>query len=124
MNTLKRIPIKYIRDFIKKDYKLRDECYICRSTDTLELHHLYSISELFRKWCDKHKIYEINDVSVMEEVRSQFSQDCKEHLSHEYLFTLCSKHHKHLHSLYGQTYSNHLVPKIKKWLDLQRLKYD
>ena len=29
MTSLKRFPIKYIRDFIKKDYKLRDECYVC-----------------------------------------------------------------------------------------------
>ena len=28
MNQLKRFPIKYIRDFIKKDYKLRDEINI------------------------------------------------------------------------------------------------
>ena len=38
------------------------------------------------------------------------------------LFTLCYKHHKQLHTLYGQTYSNHLAPKIKNWLDIQRMK--
>jgi hypothetical protein len=43
-------------------------------------------------------------------------------LSHENLYTLCSSHHKHLHSIYGQTYSNHLAPKIKNWLDIQRAK--
>ena len=46
MNTLKRFPIKYIRDFIKKDYKLKDECYICGDSNKLELHHLFSVSEL------------------------------------------------------------------------------
>ena len=35
MNQLKRFPIKYIRDFIKKDYKLRDECFICGSKEKL-----------------------------------------------------------------------------------------
>ena len=46
MRELKRFPIKYIRDFIKKDYKLRDKCFICGSSEKLELHHLYSVSEL------------------------------------------------------------------------------
>ena len=49
-------------------------------------------------------------------------QDCEDDLSHKNLFTLCSKHHKQLHTLYGQTYSNHLAPKIKNWLDIQRTK--
>ena len=66
MDVLKRFPIKYVRDYIKKDYKVRDKCYICGSKDDLELHH--------------------------------------------------SK----LHTLYGQNYSNHLVPKVKKWLDIQK----
>ena len=56
MNQLKRLPVKYIRDFIKKDYKLRDECYVCGSKNTLELHHLLSVSELFNNWCVKNKI--------------------------------------------------------------------
>ena len=56
MNKLKRFPVKYIRDYIKKDYKLRDECYICKATDNLELHHLYSVSQLFEKtWLDIQK---------------------------------------------------------------------
>jgi len=35
---------------------------------------------------------------------------------------LCSMHHKQLHSIYGQTYSNHLAPKIKNWLEIQKAK--
>ena len=122
MSTLKRFPIKYIRDFIKKDYKLRDKCFICGSKDKLELHHLFSVSELFRKWCEQKKILSIDKVEEINEYRVKFSEDCADQLSHDNLFTLCSKHHKLLHSIYGQTYSNHLVPKIKNWLDIQRLK--
>ncbi len=40
MDVLKRFPIKYVRDYIKKDYKVRDKCYICGSKDDLELIHL------------------------------------------------------------------------------------
>jgi 5-methylcytosine-specific restriction endonuclease McrA len=122
VNKLKRIPIKYIRDFIKKDYKLRDECYICGSTESLELHHLYSVSELFNNWCDKNKIIKIEDVETINTLRVQFSQDCYSDLSHENLYTLCATHHKQLHNIYGQRYSNHLSDKIKNWLNIQRAK--
>jgi hypothetical protein len=122
MSTLKRFPIKYIRDFIKKDYKLRDKCYVCGATDNLELHHLFSVSELFRKWCQENKILSIDNVDEIKEYRVKFSEDCAKELSHDNLFTLCGKHHKQLHSIYGQTYSNHLTEKIHKWLDIQRLK--
>lgn len=122
MSELKRFPIKYIRDFIKKDYKLRDECYICGSNDNLELHHLMSVSELFNNWCEKNKIYTISSVDVIKEYRQRFAYDCKEELSHDNLFTLCSKHHKQLHSIYGQRYSNHLASKVKNWLNIQKAK--
>ena len=122
MNQLKRFPIKYIRDFIKKDYKLRDECFICGSKEKLELHHLLSISELFNKWCFKNKINAIDDVNYIKKLRIEFAKDCEEELSHKHLFTLCSLHHKQLHSIYGQTYSNHLAPKIKNWLEIQKAK--
>tara|TARA_R100000231_G_scaffold134140_2_gene107461 strand:- start:1085 stop:1462 length:378 start_codon:yes stop_codon:yes gene_type:complete len=122
MNQLKRFPIKYIRDFIKKDYKLRDECYICGSKEKLELHHLLSISELFNKWCVKNKINAIDDVDYIKKLRIEFANDLEEELSHKHLFTLCNTHHKQLHSIYGQTYSNHLAPKIKNWLEIQKAK--
>lgn len=122
MSELKRFPIKYIRDYIKKDYKLRDECYICGSTQKLELHHLLSVSELFNNWCVKNKIKNIDNVDTINELRVVFAKDCADELDHINLFTLCSKHHKQLHSIYGQTYSNHLAPKIKKWLDHQKAK--
>ena len=122
MNQLKRFPIKYIRDFIKKDYKLRDECFIFGSKEKLELHHLLSVSELFNKCCVKNKVTTIDDVDYIKKLRVQFAEDCKDELSHEHLFTLCSSHHKQLHSIYGQTYSNHLAPKIKNWLEIQKAK--
>ena len=122
MNQLKRFPIKYIRDFIKKDYKLRDVCFICGSKEKLELHHLLSVSELFNKWCLKNKINAIEDVDYIKKLRVEFANDCEEELSHKHLFTLCSTHHKQLHSIYGQTYSNHLAPKIKNWLEIQKAK--
>lgn len=123
MDTLKRFPIKYIRDYIKKDYKLKDECFICGTTNTLELHHLYSVSELFSKWCLSKKIKSIESVDLINKLRVEFSEDEKDLLSNKNLFTLCKNHHIRLHTIYGQTYANHLVPKIKNWLLVQREKH-
>jgi 5-methylcytosine-specific restriction endonuclease McrA len=123
MDTLKRFPIKYIRDFIKKDYKLKDECFVCGTVDALELHHLYSVSELFSKWCLKKKIKSIDSVELINKLRVEFATDEKDLLSNKNLFTLCKNHHIRLHTIYGQTYANHLVPKIKNWLLVQREKH-
>jgi len=122
MSELKRFPIKYIRDYIKKDYKLRDKCYICGSTENLELHHLFSVSQLFNEWCNQNKITEIDSVEKITSLREKFAIDCRESLDHHNLFTLCKSHHQRLHNIYGQRYSNHLTPKIKNWLDIQKEK--
>lgn len=122
MTELKRLPLKYIRDYIKKDYKLRDCCYICNTVDNLELHHLYSVSELFNAWCVKQGIKSITTEEQILEYRASFALDCEESLSHVNLFTLCGKHHKQLHNIYGQRYSNNMAPKIKNWLELQKVK--
>lgn len=122
MTELKRLPVRYIRDYIKKDYKLRDYCYICGCVDTLELHHLYSVSELFNTWCDKKGITSIDTEEQILEYRVLFAEDCEDKLSANNLYTLCSMHHKRLHTIYGQRYSNHLAPKIKNWLNIQKEK--
>jgi hypothetical protein len=120
MSQLKRFPIKYIRDYIKKDYKLKDKCYICGSEEKLELHHLYSVSQLFKQWCSENKVTEIDTVEKITSLREIFAVDCRESLDHHNLYTLCKTHHQRLHNIYGQNYSNHLVPKIKNWLEIQK----
>ena len=120
MSQLKRFPIKYISDYIKKDYKLKDKCYICGSKEKLELHHLFSVSQLFEQWCSENKVTEINTVEKITSLREIFAVDCKESLDHHNLYTLCKTHHQRLHNIYGQNYSNHLVPKIKNWLEIQK----
>lgn len=123
MSDLRRELVKYIRDYIKKDYKLRDCCYICSSTDALELHHLYSVSELFNQWCVKKGVKNITTEAEIKQLRVVFAEDCADALANSNLFTLCSNHHKRLHNIYGQTYSNSMAPKIKNWLEVQRTKH-
>ena len=123
MTDFKRELVKYVRDYIKKDYKPRDKCYICGCISTLELHHLYSVSELFSQWCMKNNIKIIKTEDEIKQLRVQFAIDCAEALSNDNLFTLCGDHHKRLHNIYGQTYSNSLAPKIKNWIELQKVKH-
>lgn len=123
MNGLKRIPVKYVRDWIKKDYSKKDACYVCGATEDLELHHLYSVSELFHSWCTKNDIKEITTVEQISELRVIFAKDCEEELSHKHLFTLCKAHHERLHNIYGQRYTNTMTPKVLRWLNIQRDKF-
>ena len=122
MSNLRRIPIKYIRDYIKKDYKPRDECYVCKCKNKLELHHMYSISQLFEVWCSKNAISEVDSVDVIKDIRVKFYNDEFDKLNNENLYTLCKVHHERLHNIYGQRYTNNMAPKIIKWLELQREK--
>lgn len=120
MTTLKRLPLKYVRDYIKKHYKIRDCCYICGTTENLELHHLYSVSELFNNWCSSQNITSIDSEEQMLELRVAFAEQCSAELDSANTYTLCGTHHKRLHNLYGQRYPNYLVPKIKNWLEIQK----
>ena len=122
MSVLKRFPIKYVRDFIKKDYKLKTRCYICGSAEKLELHHLYSLSQLWEQWCKEYNFKQVENVEIIKQLRVRFAKDYKEYLKSDNLYTLCKSHHLKLHTLYGQNYSNHLVPKVKKWMNLQKEK--
>ena len=124
MTDLKRLPVKYVRDFIKKDYKFKDKCYICGNKDALELHHLYSISELWNNWLEKRKI-DTDSLSYdyIKILRAEFYELHKSELGPDNLYTLCHPHHERLHSIYGARYSNWRAEKVKVWLDSQKLKF-
>jgi 5-methylcytosine-specific restriction endonuclease McrA len=123
MSDLKRIPIKYIRDFIKKDYKLENCCFVCDKTATLELHHIYSISELFNGWCDKNNIDKVDSVEIINDLRVRFYDDEYERLKNDNLYTLCKNHHERLHNIYGQRYDNVMAKKVINWLNIQKEKH-
>ena len=124
MTDLKRLPVKYVRDFIKKDYVYSSKCYICESETLLELHHLYSISELWHEWLDK---YSINSdkltIDTVMALRVTFYDEHKHLLGPSNLYTLCKVHHSRLHSIYGARYSNWRAVKVKTWLENQKDKF-
>ena len=119
---MKRVPTKYLRDVIKKNYKKKTTCYICNSKKSLELHHLFSLSELFNSWLDKNNLDKDNE-NVIKTSRYSFMKDHPDELSDRNCLTLCKVHHELLHNLYGQTYPNNYVPKIRKWVQIQKEKH-
>jgi len=121
MTELKRLPVKYVRDFIKKDYKYDDSCFICGSTEKLELHHIYSISELWNNWLDKNKYKDLDLEDIMN-LRVIFYNEHKEQLDQHNLYTLCKSHHQRLHNIYGSRYSNWRSEKVKAWIIAQKQK--
>lgn len=124
MTEFKREHIKYIRDFIKKDYKKKNSCFICGSNEKLELHHLYSLSQLWHDWCILYKVPEVTTVDKLKELRIPFSKDLEIELSNDNLYTLCKVHHLKLHTIYGQRYHNGLTPKILNWLKRMKEKHE
>ena len=124
MSDLKRLPVKYVRDFIKKDYVYDSGCYICGAETKLELHHLYSISELWNSWLDSFKIDSSRlTLEKVKELRVVFYEEHKEQLGSGNLYTLCKNHHQRLHNIYGARYSNWRSKKVKDWLESQKVKF-
>ena len=123
MSDIKRCIVKYVRDFIKKDYAKDTKCYICESVETLEFHHIYSVSELFNMWCQIKEI-DLTEISVEDitRIREPFYEQNREEL--DKTVTLCKKHHLLLHTLYGQRYSNYIAKKVERWLDIQKSKFN
>src|SRR6056300_493474 len=118
----KREPVKWLRDGMKSRYKPRETCYICGSKQNIELHHVYSVSELWNTWLRKNKLSVSCDEDVLA-LRKQFEADNEEYLHNDNLYSLCKGHHIKLHQLFGKSYSNYIAKKVITWLDNQKIKY-
>lgn len=119
---LTRLPVKWIRDGIKKNYKDREPCFICGSEETIELHHIYSVSELWNNWLRENRLSITCDEDVLK-YRASFEQDNLDKLSNDNLYSLCKLHHLKLHQIYGKSYSNYMGDKVRDWIHKQRDKY-
>lgn len=119
---LTRLPVKWIRDGIKKNYKEREPCFICGSEVDIELHHIYSVSELWNNWLRENRLTVSCDEDVLMH-RASFEQDNLDKLSNDNLYSLCKTHHLRLHQIYGKSYSNYMGEKVRDWIYKQRDKY-
>ena len=121
MSTLKRIPIKYVRDRAKSRYVKASCCYVCGATEQLDFHHYYTVDILFDNWLRKNKI-KINSVEDIIAVRDDFIAE-HEHELFEFAITICKKHHQRLHTVYGQRPALSTAEKQVRWLEKQKAKY-
>ena len=118
---LKRDLVKYVRDKAKSKYDKGTECQICGSTENLDFHHFYGMTELLDKWLRENKLI-IDTAEEIMEVRDTFIE---QHIAelYEEAVTLCHNHHLRLHSIYGKRPKLFTAQKQKRWVLKQREKH-
>lgn len=119
--TLKRDLVKYVRDKAKSAYRKESTCYICGSTEDLDFHHYYGLTELLEKWIADNKL-EINDEESILSLRESFINEYREQI-YTKTVTLCHKHHLRLHSIYGKRPKLITAEKQQRWVEIQRDKH-
>lgn len=119
---MNRIPVKWVRDFVKSHYKKGSCCAVCGVTEKLEHHHYTSISLIFRKWLKAHGIKIKTDEDVLE-VRESFAKDHWFEVVED-MVTLCNTHHKQLHKVYGKEPPLSTVEKQRRWVSRQKQKIE
>ena len=120
MTELKRDIVKYVRDRAKSAYDKDSECKICGSTEELDFHHFYGMTELLEKWLKENGIT-INTVDDIMGVRDRFIEE--EHTKvYDETVTLCHTHHLKLHSIYGKKPNLTTGPKQERWVQKRRKK--
>lgn len=120
-NTNKRIPVKHIRDKAKSAYVKDSTCYICGTSQDLELHHTHSLTILLESWAAR-KGYDISTDDGILAVRDEFIAEHHDEL-YKHVYTLCFHHHSKLHGVYGKAPPKGSEPKQSRWIELQRAKY-
>ena len=119
--TLKRDLVKYVRDKAKSKYKKDTHCYICGSTENLDFHHFYGLTELLESW------FKENDITVKTEdeilkLREIFIKENEDKV-YKQAVTLCHMHHRKLHNIYGKRPKLITAQKQQNWVEIQRKKY-
>ena len=118
---LKRDLVKYVRDKAKSKYKKDTQCYICGSTENLDFHHFYGLTELLETWMKENNI----TIETEEEIlglRERFIEE-KNNEVYEQAVTLCHTHHLRLHGIYGKRPKLITAKKQQHWVNVQRDKY-
>ena len=119
--TLKRDLVKYVRDKAKSKYKKDTHCYICGSTENLDFHHFYGLTELLESWFKENDITIKTEDEILE-LRETFIEENEEKV-YKQAVTLCHMHHLKLHNIYGKRPKLLTAKKQQNWVEIQRKKY-
>lgn len=117
-----RIPVKWVRDKAKAAYDKKDHCFICGTSEDLELHHLASITILLNNWAEKMS-YDISTDEGILAVRDEFIDIHRKEI-YDDVYTLCNNHHVKLHGVYGKAPALNSAPKQARWIEIQKAKYE
>lgn len=117
----KRIAVKHVRDKAKSAYDKKDTCYICGTTQDLELHHTHSITILLNSWAQR-KGYDISTDDGILAVRDEFIAEYHKEI-YDDVFTLCNRHHVQLHGIYGKKPSIYSASRQGQWIETQKAKF-
>lgn len=120
-NTNKRLAVKHVRDKAKSAYEKQANCYICDTTQDLELHHFHSLTLMLEIWA-KRKGYDITTDEGILAVREEFIAEHRVEL-YDKVRTLCNAHHVALHKVYGKAPPLGSEPKQERWVEIQKAKY-
>ena len=119
--TLKRDLVKYVRDKAKSKYKKEAECYICGSTENLDFHHFYGLTELLEWWMKERGVVIETEDEILH-LREIFIKENEEQV-YNHAVTLCHMHHRKLHNIYGKRPKLITAKKQENWVEIQRKKY-
>ena len=119
--TLKRDLVKYVRDKAKAKYKKDTHCYICGSTENLDFHHFYGLTELLESWFKENDITVKTEDEILE-LREIFIKENEDKV-YKQAVTLCHMHHRKLHNIYGKRPKLITAEKQQNWVEIQRKKY-
>ena len=119
--TLKRDLVKYVRDKAKSKYKKDTHCYICGSTENLDFHHFYGLTELLESWMKENDITIETEEEILE-LREIFIKENEDKV-YKQAVTLCHMHHLKLHNIYGKRPKLLTAKKQQNWVEIQRKKY-
>ena len=119
--TLKRYLVKYVRDKAKSKYKKDTHCYICGSTENLDFHNFYGLTELLESWFKENDITVKTEDEILE-LREIFIKENEDKV-YKQAVTLCHMHHRKLHNIYGKRPKLITAQKQQNWVEIQRKKY-
>ncbi len=116
-----RIRVKWVRDRAKSAYEKQDLCYICQTSQDLELHHTHSMTLLLDRWCLEQGLKLDTDEEVLEH-RDRFIAEHHDEIYNQ-VYTLCNPHHVKLHQIFGKAPALNTTGRQAHWIELQREKY-
>jgi len=123
MTDLIRDEIKYVRDGAKAAYAKAAHCYICGTTEELQFHHFYSVTQLWNKWKKENSI-DITCVDDIMGIRDTFIEEHHDEIYNQTV-TLCSScHNNKLHRIYGKSPPLFTAMKQKRWTEKQKIKFE